>query len=42
MKNDGITFVLIVLAIIGAAKMIWSYINLLYEVQDLRRRLGKN
>ncbi|MFO7447533.1 MAG: hypothetical protein R6W90_14275 [Ignavibacteriaceae bacterium] len=41
MKNDGVTFVLIVLAIIGLARMIWSYINLVYEVQDLRKRLGK-
>jgi hypothetical protein len=41
MKNDGVTFILIVLSIIGLAKMIWSYINLVYEVQDLRRRLGK-
>jgi hypothetical protein len=42
MKNDGLAFVLIVLAIIGLGKMIWSYINLVYEVQDLRQRLGRD
>ena len=42
MKNDGLTFLLIVVAIIGIARMIWSYINLVYEVQDLRKRLGKS
>jgi|GEM_PF-3624878 hypothetical protein len=42
MKNDGLTFVIIVSLIIGLGRMIWSYINLFYEVQDLRRRLGKS
>jgi hypothetical protein len=41
MKNDGLTFVLIIIAIIGFAKLVWSYVNLFYEVQDLRKRLGK-
>jgi hypothetical protein len=41
MKNDGLTLVLIVVAIIGLAKLVWSYVNLFYEVQDLRKRLGK-
>jgi hypothetical protein len=41
MKNDGLTFVLIVVSIIGLAKLVWSYVNLFYEVQDLRKRLGK-
>jgi hypothetical protein len=41
MKNDGLTFVLMVVAIIGLAKLVWSYVNLFYEVQDLRKRLGK-
>lgn len=42
MKNDGVSFVLIVLLIIGLAKFIWSYINLAYEVQILRKKLGKD
>jgi hypothetical protein len=42
MNNDGLTFVLVVSLIVGAAKLVWSYANLLYEVQDLRKKLGKN
>ncbi len=41
MKNDGLTFVFAVVTILGFAKFIWSYVNLFYEVQDLRKRLGK-
>jgi hypothetical protein len=41
MKNDGLAFVLIVTSIIGVAKLLWNYANLLYEVQDLRKKLGK-
>jgi hypothetical protein len=41
MKN-GVTFVLVVLGIIGGAKMIWNHICLRYEVADLRKRLGKD
>ena len=41
MKNDGLAFVLAVIAIFGFAKLIWNYVNLFYEVQDLRKRLGK-
>jgi hypothetical protein len=42
MNVDGLTFVLIVTSIIGAAKLFWNYANLLYEVQDLRKKLGKS
>jgi hypothetical protein len=41
MKNDGVVFLIIVLAIIGVAKMIWIYINLYYEVLELRKKLGR-
>jgi len=41
MKNDGLLFVIVVSAIIGIARMIWSYINLVYEVRELREKLGK-
>lgn len=42
MRNDGLFFVLAVSSILGVAKLIWSYANLLYEVQDLRKKLGKS
>jgi hypothetical protein len=42
MKNDGVAFIMVVGGIIGAAKFVWSYICLAYEVQDLRKRLGKD
>jgi hypothetical protein len=42
MKADGLTFVLIVSSILGIAKLFWNYANLLYEVQDLRKKLGKS
>jgi hypothetical protein len=42
MKNDGVAFIIVVGGIIGLAKMIWSYINLAYEVEDLRKKLGKD
>lgn len=41
MKNDGLTFLLVIVSFIGIAKLVWSYVNLFYEVQDLRKRLGK-
>ena len=41
MKTNGVIFVALVVAVIGLAKLVWSYVNLFYEVQDLRRKLGK-
>lgn len=41
MKNDGLVFLLVVIAIIGFAKILWSYINLYYEVLELRKKLGR-
>lgn len=42
MKFDGLFFVLAVSLILGAARLVWNYANLLYEVEILRKKMGKN